>query len=65
MSVFVSCGEVSGDLYAADLIQELLKEDAGTVAAIISAAFADAKFKADKAVDDIMGKATGGMTLPA
>jgi lipid-A-disaccharide synthase len=27
MSVFVSCGEVSGDLYAADLIQELLKED--------------------------------------
>ena len=24
MSVFVSCGEVSGDLYAADLIQELL-----------------------------------------
>jgi lipid-A-disaccharide synthase len=27
MSVFVSCGEVSGDLYAADLIQELLKEE--------------------------------------
>ena len=24
----MSCGEVSGDLYAADLIQELLKEDA-------------------------------------
>ena len=26
MSVFVSCGEVSGDLYAADLIQELIQE---------------------------------------
>ncbi|MDR1978573.1 MAG: lipid-A-disaccharide synthase [Synergistaceae bacterium] len=27
MSVFVSCGEVSGDLYAADLIQELSGEE--------------------------------------
>lgn len=27
MSVFISCGEVSGDLYAADLIQHLLKQE--------------------------------------
>jgi lipid-A-disaccharide synthase len=26
MSIFVSCGEVSGDLYASDLIQELFRE---------------------------------------
>ena len=27
MSIFVSCGEVSGDLYAADLIRELLSPE--------------------------------------
>ena len=42
----------------------LMKESAEDAAAIISAAFTDAKDKVDVTIDKVMGDATGGMQLP-
>ena len=44
---------------------KLLTESAADIAAIISAAYMDAKTKVDTTIDDVMGEATGGMQLPA
>ena len=46
------------------LAPELSKESPADVAAIISAAFNDAKAKVDATIDKVMGDATGGMNLP-
>ena len=43
---------------------DLLKEDLETITAMISAAFNDAKSKADIAIDKVMGAATAGMPMP-
>ena len=42
---------------------ELMKESPEDAAAIISAAINDAKAKADKTIDDVMGEATAGMPV--
>jgi len=46
------------------LSPDLLRESADDVAAVISAAYADAKNKVDATIDKVMGDATGGMQLP-
>ncbi|MCL2369142.1 MAG: YbaB/EbfC family nucleoid-associated protein [Alphaproteobacteria bacterium] len=58
--------EMSGkyDLVKLTLSPELVKEDLDTITAIISAAFNDAKTKADTMIDKVMGEATAGMPLP-
>ncbi|MCL2331859.1 MAG: YbaB/EbfC family nucleoid-associated protein [Proteobacteria bacterium] len=43
---------------------DILKEDLGTMTAIILAAFQDAKAKADTLIDKVMGDATAGMPMP-
>ena len=52
------------DLLKLTISPELLKEDLGTVTAIITAAFNDAKSKADATIDKVMGEATSGMPMP-
>jgi DNA-binding YbaB/EbfC family protein len=52
------------DLVKLTLAPELLKESADDAAAVISAAFTDAKTKVDATIDRVMGAATGGMTIP-
>ena len=47
------------------LAPDLMKEALDDIAAIISAAFTDAKDKVDTLVDKVMGDATGGMQLPS
>jgi len=46
------------------LSPDLFKESPAEVAAIISAAYIDAKTKVDTTIDKVMGEATGGMHLP-
>lgn len=46
------------------LAPDLFKETPDDIAAIISAAFSDAKAKVDATIDKVMGDATGGMQLP-
>ncbi|MDR1071951.1 MAG: YbaB/EbfC family nucleoid-associated protein [Rickettsiales bacterium] len=43
---------------------DLLKEAADDAAAMISAAYNDAKVKVDTTIDKVMGEATGGMQVP-
>lgn len=52
------------DLVKLTLNPELLKEDMETITAMISAAFNDAKAKADVTIDRVMGDATAGMPFP-
>ena len=52
------------DLVKLTLSPELMGEDLDTITAIITAAFIDAKTKADAAIDKVMGDATAGMPLP-
>jgi len=58
--------EMSGkyDLIKLTLSPELLGEDLDTVTAMITAAFNDAKSKADVMIDKVMGDATAGMPMP-
>ncbi len=58
--------EMSGkyDLVKLTLNPDLLKEDLETMTALISAAFNDAKSKADDLIDKVMSTATAGMPLP-
>jgi len=58
--------ELSGkyDLIKLMLNPDLMKEDLATITAIISAAFVDAKAKADAAIDNVMSEATAGMPMP-
>ncbi|MDR2268763.1 MAG: YbaB/EbfC family nucleoid-associated protein [Rickettsiales bacterium] len=46
------------------LSPDLMKEAADDAAAVITAAFMDAKAKVDATVDKVMGEATSGMRLP-
>jgi DNA-binding YbaB/EbfC family protein len=43
---------------------EVLKKDLPEIAALIHAAFLDAKNKADATIDKVMGEATAGMPMP-
>jgi DNA-binding protein YbaB len=43
---------------------DLLKEDLETITALITAAFNDAKSKADDLIDKVMSVATAGMPMP-
>ena len=52
------------DLIKLTIAPELLKQDLATVTEIISAAFKDAKAKADATIDKVMGEATAGMPMP-
>ena len=52
------------DLVKLTVNPDLLKEDLATVTAMITAAFNDAKAKADTLIDKIMGDATAGMPMP-
>jgi DNA-binding YbaB/EbfC family protein len=58
--------EMSGkyDLIKLTLNPDLVKEDLGTITALISAAFNDAKIKTDDIIDKVMSAATAGMPLP-
>ena len=58
--------EMSGkyDLVKLTLNPDLVKEDLETITALISAAFNDAKSKADDLIDKVMSSATAGMPLP-
>lgn len=52
------------DLQKLTINPELLKEDLETITAMVSAAFNDAKSKADATIDKVMGEATAGMPMP-
>jgi DNA-binding YbaB/EbfC family protein len=52
------------DLVKLTLNPDLLKEDLETMTALITAAFNDAKAKADDLIDKVMSVATAGMPLP-
>jgi len=58
--------EMSGkyDLLKLTIHPDLLKEDLATLTAMVTAAFNDAKAKADAAIDKVMGEATAGMPMP-
>lgn len=58
--------EMSGkyDLIKLTLNPDLIKEDMETMTALISAAFNDAKSKADDLIDKVMSAATAGMPMP-
>jgi len=58
--------EMSGkyDLVKLTLAPDLMKEDLDSVTGIVSAAFNDAKAKADATIDKVMGEATAGMPMP-
>lgn len=52
------------DLVKMTIAPELLTRGADVVADVISAAYRDAKSKADDLIDNIMGDATAGVNLP-
>ncbi len=52
------------DLAKLTLNPDLLKEDLETITGLVSAAFNDAKAKADDLIDNVMSAATAGMPLP-
>ena len=62
----LSIVEMSGkyDLIKLTINPDLMKEDLATITAIITAAFNDAKSKADALIDKVMGEATAGMPMP-
>ena len=49
------------DLYISD---ELARRGAAEIAAVVAAAYRDAKSKADTTIDRVMGDATAGMPIP-
>ena len=52
------------DLVGLTLRPDVLVRGADAVAALVSAAYNDAKAKADAVIDDVMGAATAGMPMP-
>ena len=58
--------EMSGkyDLLSLKLRDDIAGRDADDIANIILSAYRDAKAKADAIIDDVMGGATAGITLP-
>ena len=52
------------DLLSVKLREDVAGRDAKQISEIVMAAFRDAKSKADKVIDEVMGDATAGMPLP-
>ena len=52
------------DLVGLTLRPDVLARGADAVAALVSAAYNDAKAKADALIDDVMGAATAGVPMP-
>ena len=52
------------DLLSVKLREDIAGRSAKEISDIVMAAFKDAKSKADKVIDEIMGDATAGMPLP-
>ena len=52
------------DLISVKLREDIAGRSAGEISKIVMDAFRDAKSKADKTIDDVMGAATAGMPLP-
>lgn len=52
------------DLFDLKIREDVLSRGAAGVAAVVSAAYRDAKAKADELIDQVMGDATAGMPIP-
>lgn len=52
------------DLFDLKIREDVLSRGAAGVAAVVSAAYRDAKAKADEMIDQVMGDATAGMPIP-
>ena len=52
------------DLLSVKLREDVAGRSAKQISEIVMAAFRDAKSKADKTIDSVMGDATAGMPLP-
>ena len=52
------------DLFDLKIREDVLSRGAAGVAAVVSAAYRDAKAKADDMIDQVMGDATAGMPIP-
>jgi len=52
------------DLVGLAIRPDVLARGADAVAALVAAAYNDAKAKADAMIDDVMGAATAGMPIP-
>lgn len=51
------------DLFDLKIREDVLSRGAAGVAAVVSAAYRDAKAKADEMIDQVMGDATAGMPI--
>lgn len=58
--------DISGkyDLFDLKIREDVLSRGAEAVAKLVSAAYRDAKAKADAKIDEVMGEATAGMPIP-
>lgn len=58
--------DISGkyDLFDLKIREDVLSRGAEAVAGLVSAAYRDAKAKADTKIDEVMGEATAGMPMP-
>ena len=58
--------DISGkyDLFDLKIREDVLSRGAEAVAELVSAAYRDAKAKADAKIDEVMGEATAGMPMP-
>lgn len=58
--------DISGkyDLFDLKIREDVLSRGAEAVAELVSAAYRDAKAKADAKIDEVMGEATAGMPIP-
>ena len=58
--------DISGkyDLFDLKIREDVLSRGAEAVAGLVSAAYRDAKAKADAKIDEVMGEATAGMPMP-
>lgn len=52
------------DLFDLKIREDVLSRGAAGVAAVVAAAYRDAKAKADDMIDQVMGDATAGMPIP-
>ena len=52
------------DLFDLKIREDVLSRGAAGVAAVVAAAYRDAKAKADEMIDQVMGDATAGMPIP-
>ena len=58
--------DISGkyDLFDLKIRDDVMARGAAAVAELVSAAYRDAKAKADTKIDEVMGEATAGMPMP-